>query len=91
MSGQCRAVGELARSACLIITFQSPSLKLKSLIGQLGRAVQGSRADTELGVEMIRNLHSRATDTSAAAANDRCHLTKARVITAEDMAHLQEE
>jgi len=40
---------------------------------------------------MIRNLRSGAKDTSAAAAKDRRHLTKARVITAEDVVHLREE
>jgi len=57
----------------------------------LDRAAQGALADKELGVEMIRNLRSGAKDTSAAAAQHRCHLTKARVITAEDVVHLQEE
>jgi hypothetical protein len=57
----------------------------------LGRAAQGALADKELGVEMIRNLHSRANDTHAEAAKDRHHLTKGRVITADDVVHLREE
>jgi len=40
---------------------------------------------------MTTDLHSGAEDTSAAAAKGQCHLTKARVITAEDMVYLQEE
>jgi len=40
---------------------------------------------------MLRNLHSRATDLSAASAEDCRQLTKARVIAREVVVHLREE
>jgi hypothetical protein len=66
-----RAVSRLARSALHLVTRQTPSsLKLKSLIGQLGRSAQGALADKELGEEMVRFLCSGAKDTTAVAAKD---------------------
>jgi hypothetical protein len=50
---------------------------------------QSGFVDKDLGVELTRGLHSGAKDTSAAAAEGRCHRKKARVITAEDVVHLQ--
>ena len=80
------------RNASHLVTSQTPrSLKLKALIGQLGRSAQGALADKGLGVEMVRMLRSGAKDTSAAAAKDRRHLTKARVIDNEDAVRLREE
>ena len=80
------------RNASHLVTSQTPrSLKLKVLIGQLGRSAQGALADKGLGDEMVRMLHSGAKDTSAAAAKDRRHLAKARVIDNEDAVHLREE
>ena len=40
---------------------------------------------------MIRMLRSKAKDTSAAAAKDRRHLTKARVIDSEEAVRLREK
>jgi hypothetical protein len=40
---------------------------------------------------LLRNLCSQAKDLSAASAQDRRQLTKARVITQEDVVHLREE
>ena len=80
------------RNASHLVTSQTPrSLKLKALIGQLGRTAQGALADKGLGDEMVRMLRSGAKDTSAAAAKDRRHLTKARVIDNEDSVRLREE
>jgi hypothetical protein len=67
------------------------SLKLKHIIGQLGRSAEGAPAERDLGAEILRNLRSQAKDISVAAAKDRRQLTKARVITQEDVVHLREE
>jgi len=67
------------------------SLKLKHIIGQLGRCAKGAIADRELEGEILRNLRSQAKDLSAVSAEDRRQLTKARVITHEDVVHLREE
>ena len=40
---------------------------------------------------MINYLHSGAKDTSAAAAKDRCHLTKGRVIDNKQAVDMREE
>ena len=80
------------RNALHLVTSQTPrSLKLKALIGQLGRSAQGALADKGLGDEMVRMLRSGAKDTSAAADKDRRHLAKARVIDNEDAVRLREE
>ena len=87
-----RAINCLQRSAMHPFKRNTPcSLKLKHIIGQLGRCVEGAIADRDLEGEMPRNLHSQAKDLSAASTKDHCQLTKARVITQEDVVHLREE
>jgi hypothetical protein len=75
-----------------LITSTTPrSLKLKSILEQVGEAAQGAMADKELEAEMLRTLRAAAKDTSTAAAKDRRQLTKARVITSEDVVRLRDE
>ena len=80
------------RNASQLVTGQTPrSLKLKALIGQLGRSAQGALAEKDLANEMVKYLRSGAKDTSAAAAKDRHHLTKGRVIDNEQAVDMREE
>ena len=48
-------------------------------------------ADMDLESEMIKTICSSAKDTSTKAAKDRRHLTRARVITAQDIIRLRAE
>jgi hypothetical protein len=87
-----RAISRLVRDALHLVTPQTPSsLKLKSLIGQLGTSAQGALADKELGEEMVRFRCSRDKHPTAVAAKDRLHFSKARECTAEDVVQLREE
>ena len=80
------------RNASHLVTVQTPrSLKLKALIEQLGRSAQGALAEKGLANEMVKYLRSGAKDTSAAAAKDRRHLTKGRVIDNEQAVDMREE
>lgn len=75
----------------LMITRVSPlSIFLKSLIERLGKAAEGAIADKDLSTEMLKDLRSQAKDSSAAAAKGRWHLTRARVITQDNMVRLRE-
>ena len=75
-----------------MVTRNTPSSsKLKVLIDQLGRAAEGVAADRNLSTGMLKNLCSKAKDLSSAAAKDFCQLSKARVIDAEEVVHLQDE
>ncbi|KAF8535432.1 hypothetical protein BDD12DRAFT_892998 [Trichophaea hybrida] len=67
------------------------SLKLKHILGQLGRSVEGALADRDLGAEILRDLRSQARNLSVVAAKDRRQLTKARVIAQEEVVQLREE
>ena len=79
------------RNASHLVTGQTPrSLKLKAIIEQLGRSAQGSLAEKGLANEMVNYLRSGAKDTSAAAAKDRRHLAKGRVIDNEQAVDMRE-
>jgi len=85
-------INHLQHTTLHLVKQNTPSsLKLKHIIGQLGRCAEGAIADRELEGELLRNLRSWAKDLSAASAKDRHQLTKARVIIQEDVVHLREE
>jgi len=87
-----RVVNHLQLTAMHLVKRNTPSsLKLKHIIAQLGRCAEGAIAGRDLEGEMLRNLSCQAKDLFAASANDRHQLTKARVITQEDVVHLREE
>ena len=86
-----REVGHVQREAMLLLTRNTPaSNRLKTLVEALGKAAGGAIADSELGLAMLKDLRSQAKDISAKAAKDRRHLSKARVITTEDVVALRE-
>ena len=68
-----RAISHLRHHALQMVTRNTPSSsKLKVLIDQLGRAVEGAAADKDLSTGMLKNQRSKAKDLSSAAAKDCC-------------------
>jgi hypothetical protein len=87
-----RAISHLKRHALQMVTRNTPSSsKLKVLIDQLGRAVEGTAADKDLSIGMLKDLRSKAKDLSSAAAKDRRQLSKARGIDSEEVVRLRGE
>ena len=75
-----------------MVTRNTPSSsKLKVLIDQLVRAVEGAAADRDLSAGMLKDRHSKSKDLSSAAAKGRRQLSKARAINAEEVVRLWDE
>ena len=87
-----RAIGYPKSHDLQMVTRNTPSSsKLKVLIDQLGKAAEGTAADKDLSIGMLKDLRSKAKDLSSAAAKDRCQLSKARVIGSEEAVRLRDE
>jgi len=63
---------------------------VKTLFGQLSKALEGPFADIELRNEMLKEVRSQAKGPPAAALKDRRRLTKARVIDQDEVIALRE-
>ncbi|KAF8532974.1 hypothetical protein BDD12DRAFT_900988 [Trichophaea hybrida] len=63
----------------------APGLIHDDVTRQRVRAAEGAAADKDLSAAMLYDLRSKSKDVSAAAVKDRRQLTKARVITAEEV------
>lgn len=75
----------------LMLTRDTPSSTyLRSLIGRLGKAAEGAIADKDLSTELLKDLRSQGKYTTAVAAKDQLHLTRASVITQDDVVRLRE-
>jgi hypothetical protein len=67
------------------------SRKLRALIGQLNKGLQQSITEKEIGDIIHKKFRDQVTQRSNATTNDRWQLTKARVITTEEVIRLREE
>jgi hypothetical protein len=80
------------REALELVTGNSDtSRKLRALIGQLNKGLQQSITEKEIGDIIHKKFRDQVTQRSNAATNDRRRLTKARVITTEEVIRLREE
>lgn len=81
-----------ARQATGLIKGDSASAcKLKTLITQLNKGLQGMITEKEIGDALYRQYRNRVENKPATKTNDRRRLTKARVVTTGDVIHLREE
>jgi hypothetical protein len=80
------------REALELVTGNSAtSCKLRALISQLNKGLQQSITEKEIGDIIHKKFRDQVTQRSNATTNDRRRLTKARVITTEEVIRLREE
>jgi murein endopeptidase len=82
----------IAREALELVTRNlDTSSKLRALIGQLNNYLQQSITEKEIGNIIHKKFRDQVTQRSNAATNNRRRLTKARVITTEEVIRLREQ
>jgi len=73
------------------LTKDTPKTKeIKQIVAQLGQAAREALAEARLQAELVKELRTQLSG-PAKSTKDRRHLSKARVITAEDVAELFEK
>lgn len=87
-----RSAISLARQAAGLLKGNTDSARrLKAIITQLNKGLQGAITDKEIGEEMHRQYKQRVENKPKAKTNDKRRITKAKVITTEDVLRMKEE